>query len=291
MFAKDTMSTVNRRDRASAAGDSESAIEAVAFLARSEHRVRVLELLSDGAKRRAALKEETDVTRVTLSRILGDLQEQGWVACDDAANRYSLTAFGRHVYEDFARLLGTVSVGREYADVLDRLPTELGFEMRFLATSEFVAGDSADPLAPVRVVADAVRDAETVRVVVGSFTSLPMHTHSEALRAGSAPDVEVVYGSEAAAVVLEDPTIESRWREIEAEADSTVCYSTDETVPCNVDLIDGEEVYLSIGREQGSGFDVIRCTGSEAIDWARELFERKRERAEPLEQRRAERES
>ncbi|NUB93061.1 ArsR family transcriptional regulator [Haloterrigena sp. SYSU A121-1] len=274
-------------DRPSGGGTNATsdAIESAAFLARSEHRVRVLELLADDRRTREELMAGTDVTRVTLSRILGDLGERGWVDRDHADGGYAITNTGRDVYEQFDRLLETITVGQQYPDVVDSLPTEwFDFELRCLAEAELVAADSADPLAGMRVVADAVGRATTVRAVVDSFTSLPMYTYGETLAAGDRPDVEVVFDRNASAVALENPELVDRWREIERRTDQSVYYSIDETVPGNVDLVD-ETVFLSAVTPDNGGFDVLRCTHPAVVDWARDLFREKRAAAAPLEQR------
>lgn len=257
------------------------AVEAAAFLARSEHRVRVLELLADGRHAREELTAGTSVTRVTLSRILGDLTERGWVERDHADGGYAITNTGRDIYEQFDRLLETIAVGQRYPDVVDSLPTEwFDFDLRCLADADLVAADSADPLAGMRVVVDALSRASTVRAVVGSFATLPMYALSEDLSDGDAADGEVVFDRNATAVALENPDLVDRWREIEARTDRPVYYSVDETVPCNVDLVD-DAVFLSIA--DGSGFDVLRCADPAVVEWAQDLFREKRAAAVPLE--------
>ncbi|ELY68115.1 helix-turn-helix transcriptional regulator [Natrinema versiforme] len=260
------------------------AIEGAAFLARSAHRVRVLELLSSGPRTRETLLSGTDVTRVTLSRILGDLTDRGWIERDHADDRYAITDTGAAVYDDFERLLETITVGQRCPEVLDALPTEwFGFELRCLADCDTVATDSADPLSGMRVIANAVGRATTVRAAVSSFASLPMYTHAESVRAGDAAEAEVVFDRDATAVNVEDPDLVDRWRAIEAESARPVYYSADERFPCNVDIIDGERVFLSVTDENG-GFRVVESTHPAVVDWAEALFREKRTAAVPLEQ-------
>ena len=273
-------------DRPSGGGTNATsdAIESAAFLARSEHRVRVLELLADDRRTREELMAGTDVTRVTLSRILGDLSDRGWVDRDHADGGYAITNTGRDIYEQFDRLLETIAVGQQYPDIVDTLPTEwFDFDLRGLADADPVAADSADPLAGMRVVADALSRASTVRAVVGSFATLPMYALSEDLSDGNAADSEVIFDRNATTVALENTDLVDRWREIEARTDRPVYYSVDETVPCNVDLVD-ETVFLSAA--DGSGFDVLRCTDPAVVEWARDLFREKRAAAVPLERQR-----
>ncbi|WP_434522682.1 helix-turn-helix transcriptional regulator [Halorubrum sp. AS12] len=278
--------TIANEGTVTAAGDDAyragDAIDAVAFLARSKHRVRVLELLDDGPRTREEIAARTDATRVTLSRILGDLEDRGWIDHDHANRSYALTRFGRLVFGDFSRLLGTVSVGRTHPDLVNRLPTEwFGFDPRCLTDAERVAAEAADPLAAARVVANAIREASSCRSLLGTFIALPMYSAEAAVRAGDALDGAVVFDSNVTATMLDDPDLRSRWKQLEAAADGHFYYGTDGTVPCSIDLIDGT-AFLTIDREDERGFDILRTDQPAVVEWAEETIARYRARATPL---------
>lgn len=265
---------------------SPDAVESVAFLARSEHRIHVLALLNDRPRTRNELRDAVSVTRVTLSRILRDLEEREWITKRGSENGYALTTFGELVYRDVDRLLATVSVGREYHEVIERLPTEwFGFDPRCLADGALVGTESADPLAGARIVANAIRDASSFRSLLGTFISLPMYSFEETVRSGTEPNGAAVFDPEVTQTMLDDPSLFDRWRDIEATAESAVYYSTDERVPCSIDLVDDETAFLTVDRERETGFDIIRCTHPDVVEWARETVERHRQNAVPLEQR------
>ncbi|WP_226480319.1 helix-turn-helix transcriptional regulator [Natrinema amylolyticum] len=259
----------NRIPEATTRGCSEStseAIEEAAFLARSKHRVRVLELLADGARTREELTAGTDVTRVTLSRTLSDLTDRGWIERDHADGEYAITNAGREVSVHFDRLLETIAVEQRYPDVIDALPTAwFDFDLRYLADGELVAGDEADPMSAA--VANAVRNASSRKALLGTFLSLSLHTFEEALRVGDEPDGAVVFDLDVAETMLTDANLLNRWQTIESIADSPVYYRIDERVPCGIALIDGT-VFLTVNGDQGKDFDVIRCTHPEvrAVD-------------------------
>lgn len=265
-------------------GPSHGAIESVAFLARSEHRVHVLELLDQGPCTRDKLSERMSVSRVTLSRILGDLTDRGWITRNTSENVYTLTNFGALVYTGFSQLLGTVSVGREYPNVVERLPTEwFDFDLRCLADSELVAGESADPLSAARVVANAVQNASSCDSLLGTFITLPMYTYEEAVRAGNEPETTVVFDTDVTETMLTDSDLVNRWQEIENATESVVYYCVENRVPCSIDLIDETTVFLTVDREQ-SGFDIIRSTHPEVVEWAQEVLAEYQAIATPLEQ-------
>lgn len=261
-------------------------LDCVAFLARSEHRTHVLDLLASAARSRDDLRERTDATRVTLSRILGDLEDRGLVRQRSSDGGYELTTFGQLVHRDFARLLGTVSVGQSYPDLISRLPTEwFDFDLQCLADGERVRGESADPLAAARVVANAIRDGSSCEALVGTFTSLPMYGYEQAIRNGTDPEVQVVFDSNVSDTMLSDPSLRAKWREIEGRTDPTVYYSLDERVPCTIDLIDGDTVYFTVDRERETGFDIISCSHPDVVAWADRVIAEHRDRAVPLDRR------
>lgn len=264
---------------------SSEAIETVAFLARSEHRVHVLSLLDDDTCTREQLSEAVDVTRVTLSRILGDLEDRELIVRDIAENAYELTHFGRLVYQDVDRLLGTVSIGQAHPDVVKRLPTEwLDFDLRCLADAEVVTGGETDLMSAARVVANAVQNASSRKALLGTFLSLPLYTFEEAVRAGDEPNGAVVFDADVAETMLTESDLQDRWQTIEGIATVPVYYRIDECVPCSVSLIDGETVFLTVEGDGGTEFDVLRCTHPEVVEWADRVIDEYRAEARPLRQ-------
>lgn len=258
------------------------AVDDLAFLGRSKHRVHVLQLLSERPRSREELATATEVTRVTLSRILSDLEDRGWVDRWYDEGQFSITGLGASVYEDTARLLGTVQVGRENRELVDRLSTDwFGFDVRELVDAETVVAESADPTAATRTVADAVADASQVRALVGTVTTLPMQNTIEAARRGDSVDGQVVYDRAATDVCLRKPEVADRWRELESLTDGTVFYSHDASFPCNVDLVDDERVYLTVGDSPG-GLRVIASDSPTVVEWARAAFADCRTDATPL---------
>lgn len=259
------------------------AIETVAFLARSEHRVHVLSLLNGSGRTRDEISEEVGVTRVTLSRILGDLEERELIVREVSENTYALTRYGELVYQDLSRLLGTASLGQRFPDVVERLPTEFfDFDLRCLADGELLGDDGNDPMSAARVVANAVQDASSRNALLGTFLSMPLYTFEEALRADDEPEGAVIFDSEAAETMLTDSDLRTRWQNIESLADAPVYYRVDERIPCGIALIDDETVFLTIDRDEDNGFDVIRSTHPVVVDWAKRTIEGRRTEARPL---------
>lgn len=63
----------------------------IAFLVRSNHRVRVLEELATDERTRRGLHEKPGISQPTLGRVLDGFQEREWV--DENGRAYTLTPF------------------------------------------------------------------------------------------------------------------------------------------------------------------------------------------------------
>lgn len=62
--------------------DGDAPLDDIAFLARSAHRVGVLDALAEGQRERDQLRDATGASSPTLGRILADFEERHWVARD-----------------------------------------------------------------------------------------------------------------------------------------------------------------------------------------------------------------
>jgi predicted transcriptional regulator len=264
---------------------SSDAIEAVSFLARSEHRVQVMARLRAGPRSREEINDAIDVSRVTVSRVLSDLEEREWIRRSPTDHRYGLTGFGERVFDDLHRLVQTVSVGQQYPDVVERLPTDwFGFDLRCLTDGEHIAGDDGDPLAAARVVADEIEHASTCRSLLDTFIALPMYTFEDAVQAGTEPTTTVMFDPGLTESMLTDQSLVDRWQSIEAATDETVYYAVESSVPCSIDLVDERVVFLTVERERDSGFDIIRTTHPDVVRWAKDIIDERYAAATPLAQ-------
>jgi predicted transcriptional regulator len=60
-----------------------SSLDNVEFLVRPESRVEVLDATHEAPRTRDELKQATDASRTTLSRMLADFEEQEWIVRRD----------------------------------------------------------------------------------------------------------------------------------------------------------------------------------------------------------------
>lgn len=257
-----------------------SRLDDVEFLIRSSNRMDVLAAIHEAPRRRRALREETEFSRVTLSRILGDLADRGWITRRN--DRYEISAEGAVVYAEVNRLFGNLDAVDALGPTLRWLPTDqFDFELERLADATIMTPDAHDLTAQVRWVADHVRGAGRVRSV-GSWIA------DEVLEA----IVESTVGADRRfECVVADTVVERLDRSPERadavrallEADGTAMYryeGDDLAITMSI-LPDG---VLMCGRDSDQAIpEAVATTDAEVIAWANARFESLREASTRLE--------
>ena len=250
-----------------------SPLDDVSYLARSEQRVRVLDLLANGAQTRTDLQEATGNSRVTIGRTLGEFEDRGWARRDDDAHR--LTPLGEMIAEDLSRLLDTAAAAGKLRDVMEWLPAEaIDVDLRRFADARFTFATQTDPTSPVRRYAGAMADADRVRIL--SFTAKPtaLRIHHEAVRESN-QTFEVIHTPSAYEAITGDPEMAGWLREIMNSGQGTY-HRYDGEVPFNLLIADGTVLLLLTG-DDGARQTLVECEDEAVRSWAESEFERYRE--------------
>lgn len=131
-----------------AAAIMNSSTDEIAFLANSENRVAVLRSLLDGPHSRHVVAEKTGVTRVTLGRILEELQARRWITQDGQV--CDITPLGAWVIEEFTAFGAKMAAERDLRRVSRWFP-EVGYEFHVarLAGADITLVSRADASAPI----------------------------------------------------------------------------------------------------------------------------------------------
>jgi len=128
-------------------------LDDVAFVARSNNRVEVLETLAESDLTRRELREATDTSQPTIGRILDGFEERGWVTNEGTGNggAYRLTPLGRLLAEEFGSLLDTVGTIQTLREIAPHLPMEeMDFDLRALADARITTPRPTDATAHFR---------------------------------------------------------------------------------------------------------------------------------------------
>lgn len=251
-------------------------LAAVEFLARSENRVRVLDLLDDRPHDRSELAEAVGVSRVTAQRILDDFERQGWVAREDRT--YRTTEIGSIVAVAFGALLETVEATQRLAAVAPWLPDEFDVDLRRLIDARITLPTHGDPIAPVRRLTVLIDEAASVRGLGAGIASDALRVDRDRVVDGG-QSFEIVFSEDVLAVVSSDAEM-SGWLCEMLDAGARVYRHED--IGLLVGEFDGEVVGLGVADESGIPRGFVESRDPEVLDWFDRAFERYRSEAEPV---------
>lgn len=259
--------------------DFEGAIEAVEHLARSPHRIRVLNTLYRGSRTRDELKELTDVSRFTLSRTLGEFEDRNWIV--RSGQHYELTGHGALISSELGSLLSNLDVAAKLDGNLEWLPIQaFDFDLGRLRDATVYTPSRTDHTAHIRLVAEAVRAAEQVR---GTVTGVSY----EIMEAGWDSTVN---GDLAVAGILDEPTVAAiqadeeladMLHEMITTADARL-YRFDGAGPLVMHVVCEEIVYMCGHDEDGPAPGTVETDDPGVSSWAESYFERIRAESTPL---------
>ena len=257
-------------------------LDEIEFLARSAHRVGVLDALSTRPSDRDALRAETGASSPTMGRILSDFEERRWVARD--GRTYELTRLGEFVADRFFALREAMETERRLRDVSPWLPRRMeGFSVDLFADPVVSYPGPGYPYEPVDRVTELIEGTRRMRgfgtTVVKSSN---LETACEAIVDGM--DFEFVYSPETFETIVS-------WNP-EKVAEAAACENC--TTFLHDDLPDSEWCGLGIYDERvgicchDSETGVLQAgvdtASPEALSWAESIYERYRAEARLLEE-------
>ena len=258
----------------------DTALQEIDFLARSTHRVGVLEALRGGARERSELRAGTGASTPTMSRILGDFEDRRWIARDGPA--YELTPLGEFVAERFLELREAMEVERRLRDVWQWLPREMeGFSVELFADAVVSYPGPGYPYEPVERLTQLIEGTTRMRGFDSIvFKSVNNETVCRAVLDGM--ELEYVYSPTALEGTFAwDP---QRVAEAASCANCTVLVHDDlpDRSRCGLGIVDDRVGICCHDAETGALTAIVDTDAPEAREWAVSTFERVRDEAEPV---------
>ncbi|WP_368410966.1 helix-turn-helix transcriptional regulator [Halomarina pelagica] len=251
-----------------------SAIEDIEFLARSAHRVGVLDSLAERPRDRNDLRAATGASSPTMGRILDDFETRRWIVREGRA--YRLTPLGRFVVERFADLREAMEIERKLRDVWRWLPREMeGFSVDLFADAVVSYPGPGYPYQPVERVTQLIEGTSAMRGFGTTvFKSINNETVCRAVVDGM--DYEYIYAPETLeATVAWDPEAVAR-----AAACENCTILVHDDLPdehrCGLGIFDDRVGICCHDAETGMLEAVIDTDSPEAREWAVSVFERHR---------------
>jgi len=241
-------------------------LDDVEFLARSPHRVAVLQTLASGSWARPALHEETGISQPTLGRVLGSLEDHSWVERD--GHEYALTALGELVAAEFDSLLDTIETTHRLGDVAGLLPTEqMDFDLRQLADSTIIRPETGDVFRHVRRMEELLTTADRVRIM--SDTIAPDSLSDTRDRVVNAENddlrIESVITGDALDQALSNPQLAAWVGDLVASRRAPV-YRYDGTIPLVLAIVD-DTALLVPSDEHGFPGALVETDNEQVRSW------------------------
>lgn len=248
--------------------------EGIAFLTGSEGRVAVLRLLAETPCRPCELRERSDASRTAIHRALTGFEERGWVRKE--GDRYSLTAAGRYVYEEYETLAEAVEVGERFSEFLTAFPR--ADDLPFPFDGEVRVATPTEPQAPQSFFHDRLPDdADRFRGFTPVITRQLVESLEPTVESGTV--VELVYDESYAERALESYP---ETMELAMETDQVTVHVVSDDIEGGLALVDNE-VFLKAYGERGDLRACLHSTDQRLHEWAVDWFERKKQGSRPLE--------
>jgi predicted transcriptional regulator len=261
----------------------DSAIEDVEFIARSDHRVGVLETPTGGRHDRAELRAATGASSPTTGRILTDFDERRWIVRDGPT--YELTQLGEFVADRFLSLRDAVETERTLRDARQWLPREMeGFSVDLFADAVVSYPGPGYPYEPVERLSQLIEGADRMRGFDSIvYKSVNNETVCAAVLEGM--ELEFVYSPTA----LEGTFAWNPERVSEAAACENCTVYVHDALPdgdrCGLGIVDDRAGICCHDPDTGALTAIIDTDAPAAREWAISTFERVRQEAKIVESR------
>lgn len=257
-----------------------SSIEALDYLSRSPSRVTVLEALHEAPRTQPELRELTDVSRVTLSRVLANFEGRGWVERTDG--RYVTTPEGGYVASEVTRLLSNLDMVDSLDGAMAWLPTEhFDFDLACLRDADVATSSWGDHTAQIRRVATVIEDAGCIRATASGVSREVVDAICVAAVEGDA-SFDCVYDATALDIVRSDAGLRRQHRELLESGNADILrYVGDQSRLLMVMTCD-DTVLLCGHDEDGPPPGTLESTDERVYAWAEGYIDSVRADTQPL---------
>ncbi|WP_435358905.1 helix-turn-helix transcriptional regulator [Haloarchaeobius sp. DFWS5] len=258
-----------------------SAIQAIEFLARSEHRVAVLEVLSERRHDRRDLRAATGASDPTIGRIVRDFEDRSWLVRD--GRHYELTPLGEFVTDRFLELREGMRTGETLRDVWRWLPREMdGFSVDYFEDAVVSYPGPNYPYRPVERVTYLLESTDSIR---GLGTTIYKSGNLEVFcqRVIEGMQMEYIYSLPVLRAIIDwNPELTAR----ALECDNCTVFLHDDLPDddrCGLNIMDDYIGICGHDPETAQLEAVVDTASPEAREWAESVYAEYREQARPFE--------
>lgn len=256
-----------------------SPLDEIAYLARSENRVRVLRTIAQETLTRQELREDLSVSRTTLGRVVNEFEERDLIRLTERGYTTSHTADA--ILEKFVPLLETVEGIQNLDEAIEWLPSPTrSVDLRHFRDAEITTSTPENPAAPFDRGLELIGEADTYR----GLTSTAIPSYVQVLHEGMVQNrlhVEGVIEASFLETLRNDPERAAPWYDF-AEVEAKWVYEG--SVPINMHLLE-DTVLIWLGEHEEDDLEVyglLESKNPSVLSWAESLYEEYRAEAEPL---------
>ena len=254
-----------------------SPLDDIAFLANSDNRVVVLKRLVDGSRHHDELVDQVDASRVTIARILRELEAHEWIT--HSGRKYTITPLGEWVYDEFTRLVDQMETEHRLREAMQWFPADLlTFDIRCLRDAELILVDETDVTALLRRIVEFHRSGDHIRGIARESSPGAIENQWE-LTVQGGTRVELVLTPAILDTIRDHRPSARRFHEMLTQ--ETAQYFVYEDIPISVGIVDGA-VGINLTDEQGTLKGGVKTANETVHAWAVELFEACRDQARPV---------
>ena len=151
--------------------NTESPIDDIAYLARSEHRAPTLVALTVRPRSRSELWEMTGVSSSTIRRTLSEFEDRNWIRRD--GYQYEVTPLGAFIASAVAELIERFETERKLRDVWQWLPDEESeFTIEMCSDAVVTVAEADNPYGPKNRFLSLIKETDQFRFVGSSLALL-----------------------------------------------------------------------------------------------------------------------
>lgn len=256
------------------------ALNDIAYLSRSESRVRILDAIASEPYSRSELEETTEIARTTVGRIISEFEERRW-ARRTTDGEYTATPPGERIIAEFEPFLQSVQVIRKLGDLVAWLPIdEVPIDLSHFGDASIHRPDPADPMSTVAEFNSRIDGASEFQCLVGIAPPVPFERKMRDGVVNRDMETKHVITDQEFDYILDQPERVGRWREY-LEGGANV-YRYDGEIPCNLFVFDNTVLISHTNSEFGEPHAGIESSNKEILSWAKQVIDTYRREAEGL---------
>lgn len=257
---------------------TDSPVDDIAYLARSEHRIPALVALTTRHRSRSELCELTGVSSSTIRRTLGEFENRNWVRKD--GYRYVATRLGETIASGMEELIDRVETERQLREVWQWLPEELTeFAIETWSDVTVTVADPDSPYRPVNRFESLLREATELRFLRPEVALMEPCLNVLVRAIDDGVDVTLIDRPSCHTYFLS--TYPQRSSELITH-DNFEVLEHDELPPCGIGLFDDCVVISCYERDSGTVQALIDTDERAIREWAESTYASFEDEAQPV---------